>query len=77
MKPTEIDLGQRIRQFRLKRQWSVSELATRLNCSRSTIKAWEAGRTAPNMHKLPGVAAVFGMSVPEFFRARITKKASA
>lgn len=66
------DLPARIRFFRHGRNWTMRELATRLGCSRSTVKSWEQGRCAPNMHTLVALVAVFDVTLPEFFSASIT-----
>lgn len=68
------DLPDRIRFFRLEHEWSMRELGRRMGCSHSTVKNWERGDAAPNFHKLPQLANVFGLSLKQFFSAPIRKK---
>jgi putative transcriptional regulator len=57
----------RIRALREANGWSQSELALRLDVSRQTINALEAGRWDPSLPLAFAVADLFNMSIEEIF----------
>src|SRR6185437_9712951 len=48
---TKLAVGQRIRAIRLARRLSLVEFAQKMNVSRPTVWAWEAGKSTPRPRK--------------------------
>lgn len=58
----------RIKEIRMSQGMTQSELAKRLDVSRSTIAMWETGANIPNADKLPAVAkALSCQSIDQLF----------
>jgi putative transcriptional regulator len=60
-------MNNRLRILRAERQWSQSELATRLSVSRQTIHAIESGKYDPSLPLAFAIARLFGQSIEEIF----------
>ena len=58
-----------VRELRLRRDWSQSELATRLGVSRQSVNAVENGRYIPSLPLALKIAAVFETPVEAIFEA--------
>lgn len=56
-----------VRQLRTSHEWSQAELASRLEVSRQTVNAIEAGRYEPSLTLALKIARVFSKSVEEVF----------
>lgn len=61
----------RIKEIRMSQGMTQSELAKRLDVSRSTIAMWETGANVPNADKLPAVAkALSCQSIDQLFEQK-------
>ena len=60
-------MNNRLRVLRAERQWSQSELATRLNVSRQTIHAIESGKYDPSLPLAFKVARLFKLKIEDVF----------
>ena len=69
-------LGPRLREIRLERGISLSELARRLDLSPSSISQIETGKTRPSVRTLSALVAEFGVTVDEvLFEQRLPARA--
>lgn len=58
----------KIKEVRMARGMTQSELAEKIGVSRSTVAMWETGANVPNADKLPTVAKALGCkSIDELF----------
>lgn len=58
----------RIKEIRMSRGMTQSELAERLDVSRSTVAMWETDANVPNADKLPAIAEALSCeSIDELF----------
>ncbi|SRR5690606_9230015 len=62
-----MDIGSRIRNLRIAKDWKVSELAKKAYISQSYLSDIEKGRTAPSLDKLSSICEALGISLSEFF----------
>ncbi len=56
-------LGNRIKQARDIKNYSITQLSRRLAVAPTTLKKWEAGRSDPRTNKLNMLAGVLGVSM--------------
>lgn len=70
-------LGQRLRQERIKRQWSQSTLAEKLGTSNLNINRWEHGKSQPQIHYRAKLCEVFGLSPEELFGTSMNEEEEA
>ena len=71
-----MDVGSRIREFRLARGLTQEELAATLYVSRQTISHWESGRAAPDAQSLVMMSALFGVAVDTLVRGGVEAMAA-
>jgi putative transcriptional regulator len=57
----------RLKVLRAERDWSQSDLATRLDVSRQSVNAIETGRYDPSLPLAFRIAAVFGLPIEAIF----------
>jgi putative transcriptional regulator len=57
----------RLRELRTERRWSQPDLADRLDVSRQTINALEAGRYAPSLPLAFEISTLFALPLEELF----------
>lgn len=57
----------RLRELRADRDWTQSDLATRLDVSRQTVNALENGRYDPSLPLAFKIAATFGLRIEQIF----------
>ncbi len=62
-----IDLGKRIKAFRLKEGMTQEQLAGALHLSAQSVSKWENGVTLPDIQLLPKLSVLFGVSIDELF----------
>ncbi len=55
-------LADKIIALRKKNGWSQEELAEKLDVSRQSVSKWEGGLSIPDMNKIIGMSALFGVS---------------
>ncbi|MGQ7360297.1 XRE family transcriptional regulator [Streptococcus suis] len=58
--------GIRLRERRVEKGFSQTEIATRLGINRASYNKWESGRTVPNQKNLTALAAIFNVPVTYF-----------
>jgi putative transcriptional regulator len=58
-----------VRALRTEQGWSQGELGTRLDVSRQTVNAIEAGRYDPSLPLAFRIAALFGRRIEEIFES--------
>lgn len=55
-------IADKIIMLRKKNGWSQEELAEKLNVSRQSVSKWESGLSVPDLNKIIGMSALFGVS---------------
>lgn len=55
-------LADKIIMLRKKQGWSQEELAEKLEVSRQSVSKWESGLSVPDLNKIIGMSALFGVS---------------
>jgi transcriptional regulator with XRE-family HTH domain len=59
-------VGSRVRQLRLERQWSQDELGDRVGVRGNTVSRWERGQNLGKSDNLERIAGAFDMTVGQF-----------
>ncbi|MBK5934108.1 XRE family transcriptional regulator [Rhodovulum imhoffii] len=62
-----VDLGQRVRELRTDKGWTLEQAATRAGLARSTLSKIENGQMSPTYDALKKLAEGLGISVPQLF----------
>ena len=62
-----MDIGNKIKQLRVKMGLTQEQLATKLNISAQSVSKWETGTTMPDIMLLPTLAVQLGISIDELF----------
>ncbi|MBP1804286.1 helix-turn-helix domain-containing protein [Rubellimicrobium aerolatum] len=62
-----IDLGQRVRELRRARDWTLEQAASQAGLARSTLSKIENGQMSPTYDALKKLAVGLGISVPQLF----------
>ena len=62
-------MNNRLRLLRTERRWTQSDLAARLEVSRQSVNAIEAGRHDPSLPLAFRIAELFGLSIEEVFES--------
>lgn len=62
-----INIGMKIREFRLRDGRTQSELADALGVSSQAVSRWEIGVTYPDMELIPSIANYFGVTIDDVF----------
>lgn len=62
-----IELGKRIKAFRMERGLTQESLAETLGVSPQAISKWENGVTAPDIGMLPAISITFGVTIDDLF----------
>lgn len=63
-----LSMNKRIKQRRLAREWSQSDLAAALTVSRQTVTAIENGRYDPSLPLASTIAAMFERRIEDIFQ---------
>lgn len=66
-------LSKNIKSNRLKRNWSVRELASRASCSASMISGYERGQNKPRPEVLKNIADSFGLTIDQLLQGGETQ----
>lgn len=66
-----INIGDKVKEQRLKKGLTQEQLAQLLNVSRSTISGWEVGRNYPDIEMIVGISDLFGVSLDDLLRGDI------
>lgn len=64
-----LDLGQRVRQLRKDRKWTLEQAAQQAGLARSTLSKIENGQMSPTFDAVKKLADGLGISVPQLFTA--------
>lgn len=65
MSNLEINIGEKIKSFRKKREITQEQLADYLNISFQSVSKWECGDAYPDITMLPKIALFFGVTTDE------------
>ncbi|MCS6906942.1 MAG: XRE family transcriptional regulator [Anaerolineales bacterium] len=60
-------IGQRIHEMRLRREWTLEELAQKTNCTPGFLSQLENGKVAPSITTLYAIAEALGIKITDFF----------
>lgn len=66
-----MNIGDKIKEQRLKKEWTQEQLAEILNVSRSTVSSWEVGRNYPDLTTIVAISDLFGISLDQLLREDI------
>ena len=69
-----MELGNKIKQLRLKANLTQEALAEKLNISSQSISKWEYGITMPDITLLPDLSEIFGITIDELFDLSVEQK---
>ena len=62
-----LEIGAKIKQFRLSCGMTQEQLGTELSVSAQAVSKWESGTTMPDIQLLPEISVLFGVSIDELF----------
>lgn len=65
--PQPLDLGERVRELRKERDWTLEQAAKQAGMARSTLSKIENGQMSPTYDGLKKLATGLGISVPQLF----------
>ncbi|NNE88477.1 MAG: helix-turn-helix transcriptional regulator [Silicimonas sp.] len=65
--PQPLDLGERVRDLRKQRDWTLEQAAKKAGMARSTLPKIENGQMSPTFDGLKKLATGLGISVPQLF----------
>lgn len=73
-----MNIGDKIKEQRLKKELTQEQLSALLNVSRSTVSSWEVGRNYPDLETIVAISDLFGISLDNLLRedAEMTKDLS-
>ncbi|HLQ39922.1 MAG TPA: helix-turn-helix transcriptional regulator [Tetragenococcus sp.] len=63
-----MNIGDKIKEQRLQKQWTQEQLAQLLNVSRSTVSSWEVGRNYPDLETIIAISDLFAISLDTLLR---------
>lgn len=69
-----MELGNKIKQYRIKSNLTQESLADKLNISSQSISKWENGITMPDISLLPELSEIFGVTIDELFDLSVDQK---
>ena len=58
-------LGQRLRQLRKEKSFTLQQVADALGVTRACVSKWETGRSQPDLVSIDAIGAVFGFTASE------------
>ena len=71
------ELAKKLKFLRLKNNYTLSELAKKVNVCASTMSSWEKGRTAPLLNKLVRIAKIYNVRLDDMFCLKDSEKIEA
>jgi len=71
---TPLNLGERVRQLRQARSWTLEEAARRAGLARSTLSKIENAQMSPTFDAVQKLARGLGVDVPQLFTAPVTDR---
>jgi len=66
-----IKIGEKIKEERLKKEWTQEQLGKELSVSRSAVSSWEVGRNYPDLETIVIISDLFGISLDQLLREDI------
>lgn len=66
---TPLDLGERVRELRKARDWTLEQAAQQVGLARSTLSKIENGQMSPTFEAVRKLASGMGISIPQLFTA--------
>lgn len=63
-----MNIGDKIKEQRLKKELTQEQLSELLNVSRSTVSSWEVGRNYPDLETIVAISNLFGISLDNLLR---------
>ena len=69
-----MELGEKIKELRLKRRWTQEGLANELGVSAQTVSKWENQIIMPDITLLPVLSELFGITIDELFNLSVEQK---
>lgn len=66
-----MELGRKIKEYRLDKEWTQEDLAEKLYVSRQTIHNWENDKTYPDIHSLLRLSQIFDVSLDQLIKGDI------
>lgn len=63
-----MNIGEKIKENRLKKEWTQGYLAELLNVSRSAVSSWEVGRNYPDLDTVIAISDLFDISLDQLLR---------
>ena len=72
--PRPLNLGERVRQLRQARDWTLEEAARRAGLARSTLSKIENAQMSPTFDAVQKLAHGLGIDVPQLFTAPVTDR---
>ncbi len=57
-----MEIGKKIRELRLQKKWSQTELANKLKTTQDTISLWELGKSYPDVFSVVLLCKTFNVS---------------
>jgi len=58
-------IGQRIRQLRREKSFTLQQVADALGVTRACVSKWETGRSQPDLESIDAIGAIFGLTASE------------
>ncbi|WP_060176888.1 helix-turn-helix transcriptional regulator [Streptomyces sp. IMTB 1903] len=65
-------IGKALRELRIEREMSQTELSEEINVRSSTVSRWESDRARPNIESLMKLATLFGVTLEELANGELT-----
>lgn len=62
-----MSMGEKIRELRLARRLSMTQLAKLLGLKRQSVSQWAQDKTAPTHENIAAMASIFGVAVSDFY----------
>lgn len=63
-----MDIGTKLKEHRLAKNFTQEEVANQLNVSRTTVSSWETGRTFPDIEKLIYLSDLYDLSLDQLIK---------
>lgn len=67
-----MNIGDKIKEQRLRKEITQEQLSALLNVSRSTVSSWEVGRNYPDLETIVAISDLFGISLDNLLREDTT-----
>ncbi|MGF7535732.1 helix-turn-helix transcriptional regulator [Bacillus mexicanus] len=63
-----MELGRRIKHYRIERGWTLEKLATEINFAKNTVHNWENNKREPDNQTIRSIANALGISIINLFK---------